>query len=121
MFGGAMSDTTLTWLVFSAPVEGMEDEYDAWYDQVHLHDVAAVPGVVSAQRFELGPERRSPDDDPSHRHLAVYTIEGDPHSVFDEITRRIESGEMVMSDALDRSAIVQSVWHPRGPEITDPR
>lgn len=108
----------LVWLVFTKPVEGREDEYNEWYDAVHLPDVAAVPGVRSAQRYELGPERRPEGVEPEFRYLAVYEIDGDPAVVFPEITRRIESGEMKLSEALDRPATWQSVWHPRGPRLT---
>ena len=42
-------------LVFSNPVEGREDEYNEWYDNVHLRDVCNVPGVAGAKRYELVP------------------------------------------------------------------
>ena len=104
------------WLVFTKPVVGMEDEYDKWYDEVHLPDVA-VPGVRSAQRFVLGPERRPPEDEPAFRHLTVYELEGDLDAVFTETTRRVESGEMEISPALDRAATWQAVWHAHGPKL----
>lgn len=108
----------LVWLVFTKPVEGKEAEFDSWYDEVHLPDVVAVPGVRSAQRYVLGPERRPQGVTPAHQHLAVYEIDGDPAEVFPEITRRIDSGEMTLSDALDRPASVQTVWHPSGSRLT---
>jgi hypothetical protein len=111
------SPDPLVWLVFTKPVEGREQEYNEWYDEVHLPDVAAVPGVRAAQRYVLGPERRSPGVTPPHSYLAVYEIDGDPDVVFPEITRRIDSGEMKLSDALDRPATVQTVWHPSGPRL----
>jgi hypothetical protein len=109
---------TLLWLVFTRPVAGMEDEFDTWYDDVHLPDVAAVPGVRAAQRFTLGPERRDTSVEPEFRHLTVYEIDGDPDEVFPEITRRIESGDIVLAEALDRPKTWQSVWHPHGPRLT---
>jgi hypothetical protein len=108
----------LVWLVFTKPVEGREEEFDRWYDEVHLPDVVAVPGVRSAQRYVLGPERRPEGVQPEHRHLAVYEIDGDPGEVFPEIARRIDSGEMKLSDALDRPASRQTVWHPHGPRLS---
>jgi hypothetical protein len=108
----------LVWLVFTRPFEGRDEEFNTWYDEVHLPDVVAVPGVRSAQRYELGPERRPAGQEPEHRYLAVYEIDGDPAKVFPEITRRIETGEMKLSDALDRSASRQTVWHPRGPRLS---
>jgi hypothetical protein len=108
----------LVWLVFTKPVEGREEEFDTWYDEVHLPDVVAVPGVRAAQRYVLGPERRAEGTLPEHRHLAVYEIDGDPAEVFPEITRRIASGEMKLSEALDRPASRQTVWHPHGPRLS---
>jgi hypothetical protein len=115
-----MTDTaeTLLWLVFSAPVEGHEDEFNDWYDEVHLPEVQAVPGIRSAQRLVLGPERRPlGDNEPLPRYLAIYEIDGDPEDVFAEIARRQESGEMTTSTTIDRPAIVQAVWHPRAPKL----
>jgi hypothetical protein len=46
-----------------------EDEYNNWYNNVHLDDVVSLPGFVRAQRFRL--------DEPSkfeYRHLAIYEI-----------------------------------------------
>jgi hypothetical protein len=111
-------DDTALWLVFTKPVEGMEDEYDTWYDEVHLPDVVAVSGVRSAQRFVIGPERRPVAEEPAFRNLTVYELEGEPELVFKETTRRIDAGEMVLSPALDRTATAQSVWRPRGPKLT---
>jgi hypothetical protein len=112
---------TLLWLVFTKPVPGMEAEFEKWYDEVHLPDLASVPGICGAQRFTLGPERRDVSVEPEFRHLAVYEIEGDPEEVFPEITRRIESGDMVLAEALDRPKTWQSVWHPHGPRLTAPQ
>jgi hypothetical protein len=109
---------TLLWLVFTKSVVGREAEFDTWYDEVHLPDVVDVPGVRAAQRFTLGPERRDQSVEPEFRHLAVYEIDGDPDEVFPEITRRIESGAMILAEALDRPKTWQSVWHPHGPRLT---
>ena len=39
-------------LVFTSPVEGREDEYNAWYNDVHLGEVLTADGFVRAQRFK---------------------------------------------------------------------
>ncbi len=39
-------------LVFSNPVAGQNDRYNAWYDNIHLGDVLDVPGVVGAARYD---------------------------------------------------------------------
>ena len=38
--------------VFTDPVEGKEEEYNDWYNNVHLAEVCQVEGFLSAQRFE---------------------------------------------------------------------
>jgi len=38
-------------VVFSNPVEGKEDEFNEWYDNVHVPELLAVPGMVSATRY----------------------------------------------------------------------
>ena len=44
-------------IVFSAPTPGQEDEYNDWYNNVHLDEVVAIPGFVS--RSALQAQRRS--------------------------------------------------------------
>ena len=61
-------------IVFTAPVDGREDDYNAWYNDQHLQDVVAIPGVRSAQRFKLRTLRAGHF---GHRYLAIYEIDGD--------------------------------------------
>jgi hypothetical protein len=110
-----LSDRTL-FLVFTKPVDGMEDEYNKWYDDVHVHDVARVPGVVSAQRYDLahpGPG----GGEPAHRHLAIYELEGDPAIAMDAMMSRFLTEEMPGSDALDLGRTAMAVWRPRGSRV----
>ena len=55
-----------------------EDFANSWYDEVHLPEVAAKPGVLSARRFidrdaPAAPGARQSDDHP--RFLALYELE----------------------------------------------
>ena len=47
-----MSDNGL-FLVFSNPVDGKERKFNEWYDTVHTPEVLAIPGIVSAPRFDV--------------------------------------------------------------------
>ena len=40
-------------LVLSEPTEGQEEEYDRYYEDVHLEEVLATTGWKLAQRFKL--------------------------------------------------------------------
>lgn len=60
-------------LIYTNPMPGREAEYNDWYNNVHLKEVCAVPGFISAQRFKLDPVQMHQDQ--NHRYLAIYEIE----------------------------------------------
>lgn len=110
-------------LVLSNAVDGRDEEFNAWYDDVHAPDVCAVPGVVSAQRYDLveftpevpeGIEAEAPPP-PAHRYLAVYDLDGSPADVFAEFFARMADGRMSLSDTLDMATVQMSFWTTRGP------
>lgn len=105
----------ITYLVFSNPYEGGDEAYNQWYDEVHMPDVANLPEVVRAQRFELVESARDQVDPPAHRYLAMYELTGDPDAVLAQIRDGIADGSMVISDAVDSTQTKMSFWRPRGP------
>jgi hypothetical protein len=102
-------------LVFSNPVAGLEDDYNAWYDDVHLGDVCRVPGVQGAKRYDLVDTSGEDAPPPSHRYLAVYDLDPDvaPADVLAELMVRFGTPDMAASDALDLTTIGMAVWRPR--------
>ncbi len=68
-----------------------EQEYNTWYDEVHLGELMALDGFVSARRFR--------PVNPEGPYVAVYEIEGDDlQAVLDNMMAN--SGQLHMSDAL---------------------
>ena len=114
-----MSDNGL-FLVFSNPVEGKEREFNEWYDTVHAPEVLAIPGIVSAQRFDVEIPAADPaaDTPPAHRYLTVYEIDGDVDKIMSTLAEAATSGSMTMSDSLDTSDAAISFWKPRGAKVT---
>jgi hypothetical protein len=108
--GNAMAKHVL--VVFTNPVEGRDDEYNKWYDEVHLADVLDVPGVVAARRLELSPLDAA-GSAAAHRYLALYDVEGDPATVMKELNDRVANGTMALSDALDAQSVSLSIYTPR--------
>jgi hypothetical protein len=108
-------------LVFTNAAEGREDEYHDWYEQTHIPDVLAVPGVVSAQRYTVAPLETpevegAPVPEPSaHGYLVAYTLDRDGNEVMEEFVARIGSGKMQLSDVMDFATVAMSVWRPLGP------
>jgi len=55
---------------------GDEDTYNRWYDEVHIPDLQAIPGVTSARRYKVLDNGRLPQA-ARHPYVAVYEIETD--------------------------------------------
>ena len=113
----------LFYLVFSNPVEGREDDFITWYDTVHLPEVLAVPGMLSAQRasfLETETSRSGGISPDQHRCCVVYEMDGDPDAVLAEIRRRIGAGEMSMDDSVDLSSVQMTWWTQQGPRQLAP-
>ena len=114
-------------LVFSNPVDGQEEEFNAWYDSTHVPDVLAVDGVISAQRFEIESvdtpevEGAPSPPPPAHRYLAMYELDRAGNDVMTEFVSRLTSGEMKLSESLDLSTVGLSVWKPRSPNVASSR
>jgi hypothetical protein len=113
-----MSEKTV-YLVFSNAVEGKDKEFNEWYETIHVPEVLATPGLISAQRFSFAENEmsRALGTEPTHRYLAVYEMEGDPDIVMGKIRDAVEAGEMVMSDLLALDTVAMSFWKPMGPRI----
>ena len=103
-------------VVRSGPVAGQEDAYNDWYTNIHLPDVLAVPGFVSAQRFRLTDP--SAPDAPSQPYLALYTMRtDDPDRLLARLGELVESGEMVMSEAFNQEIVMTTLYEAITPLV----
>jgi hypothetical protein len=85
-------------IVYSNPVKGREDEYNRWYDEVHLDEYSALPGVLSAARYAV------PSGVPAG-YAAVYELSSPPDVVMASMNEAVAAGTMHMSDALDPASL----------------
>ena len=93
-------------VVLSNPRDDRHEEFNDWYDNVHLKDVLAVPGIVAARRFEL-----SGGD--QWRYLALYDMEcDDPQAVVQELLARAGTDRMTLSEAFDLDHYFMAVASP---------
>lgn len=114
-------DQTKLQLVFSNPVEGRDDEFNEWYDNVHVPEILAIPGIVSAQRFDLFEAEITKNDalpPATHRYLAIYEMAGDIDEVMTKIMESYATGAMTMSEASDFTTSIMSFWTSRSPKVT---
>jgi hypothetical protein len=116
-------------LVFSNPVDGREEEYNAWYSEHHLDEILAIDGFRLAQRFRLADDARMTRDTPDapYRYLALYEVEDRARadSALFDLARReraeaLAAGrtpKLVMSPSMDpdlRTWWYESIGEPRG-------
>ncbi|OBI23620.1 MULTISPECIES: DUF4286 family protein [unclassified Mycobacterium] len=68
-----------------------EDEYNTWYDQIHIPELLTLTGIVAARRFR--------PVDGNGPYVAIYELEGDDlQAVLDNMIAN--AGQLTMSDAL---------------------
>lgn len=101
------------YLVFNNPNPGQEEEFNKWYDEVHIPDVMSVGNVVSAQRFKYRQLSREAGQPVAHACLTMYELEGNPDEFMAKIGGAVASGVVRMDDApFDRYAVNMSFWTP---------
>lgn|SRR5690606_21215247 len=102
-----MADTIM--VVFSNPTSPeQEEEYNTWYNQVHLKELLDVPGIVKATRYRLAEGGNA--ESAEHRYMAVYELDRPPREVLAELHAR--TGAMTMSPALDTAGTRLLFWEP---------
>ena len=100
------------YVILTEAAAGREHEFETWYDDQHLADVARVPGVVSATRQRVQ-KIISPNASPAWISLAIYEIESDdPEAVLAEIHHRAGTDDMPLTDALVASSTLQILAGP---------
>jgi hypothetical protein len=104
-------------VVMSHPVKGREDDYNDWYQNVHLGELVALPGFKSARRFRLA---RSLVEGETYPYLAVYDIEtNDIDSVLDNLRDMAENERLTMSDSLDTDNTHAVVYEEFGAVVSE--
>lgn len=87
-------------LVFTDPVDGKEDEYNAWYNDVHLGEVLQTDGFVRAQRFKVADLMPGVTD---HTYVAIYELEtDDPGAAMKALNGA--AGGFTLTEAIDLRA-----------------
>jgi len=107
---GSITMTTYRLVVLSSAMSGREREFENWYDDVHIPDIAAIEGVVSSSRMRVIDSSSNALDAPAWRSLAIYEFgENAPADVIRRIGEAKSAGTMMISTALDRSSIVKLI------------
>jgi hypothetical protein len=105
-------------VILTKAVEGRKDELAHWYDAVHIPDHLRVPGYISARRH--GVDRLDGPADSLHwDFMTVYELETeDPSAAIAKARRRLGTGEMPVSAALDMTMTLALLAAPVGREAS---
>jgi len=95
-----------TLIVYTSPVDGREDEYNAWYDDIHLPEFAALPGVIAGRRFKVVGGR-------TPQYVVIYDLSAHPDKVLAAMDAGVKDGTVRMSDAIDMSSVSMTTLAPR--------
>jgi hypothetical protein len=95
-----------TLIVYTSPAAGREDEYNAWYDDVHLPEFSGLPGVITGRRFKVAGDGES-------RYAAIYELSTHPDQVMAAMNEGVKNGTVHMTDALDVTSLSMVTLAPR--------
>ncbi len=95
-----------TLIVYTSHTDGREDDYNAWYDDVHLAEFSALPGVISGRRFKVAGDGKA-------QYAAVYELSAHPNEVLAAMNAAVKDGSMHMSDAIDQGSVSITTLIPR--------
>ncbi len=102
-------------IALTRPVEGREDEYNDWYQNVHLVELCALPGVVGAQRYKMAAPLMGFD---GRDYLAIYDIESDDiGATLGALGQAAASGKITQCDASDNAGAYNVVFSEFGERV----
>ena len=81
-----------------------EEEFNDWYDNIHLPDVLETPGFVAATRYVI----REPQDGRG-KYIAVYEIETDDFEQTMEVRGKLREAQNAQGRGSDLLAVVSGV------------
>lgn len=96
--------------VLTNPTEGREQEFNRWYDEVHVPDVLKVPGFTSAKRFKAA-KGQDGGKQPHWSYAAIYKIVTDDlPETLKAMHDRAGTPDMIMSEAIDLDGVYATVY-----------
>jgi hypothetical protein len=108
------------YLVFSQkPDHVATDAYRAWYEH-HAQENIESPGFVSAQRYVVR-EVVASEEVGAEQHLALYEYEGDMATWRTDLTRRIQTGDVVLPEWFKQITFKSWACRPLGGLLTPHR
>jgi hypothetical protein len=93
-------------IAYTSPADGREDDYNTWYDDIHLPEFSALPGVINGRRFKVA-------GDGKPQYAAIYELSAHPDKVLTAMNAGIKDGTLHTSDVVDGATISMTTLTPR--------
>ncbi len=102
--------------ITSQALTGREADYNRWYEDRHIHDVLALPGFLTCERFE----RQFANPPRATEFVAIYEIDtDDPDALLTSLFDAAST--MQMTDALDPTSPRFEILRPIGTKRSNSR
>ena len=97
-------------VVMAKAAPGQVDALAKWYDEQHMNDLLAVPGLVTAERHQIMTIKR-PEGAPEWDFMLIYELEGDDPMV---VLKNMAVAQVSISDLLESTSTLSIVGISQG-------
>lgn len=97
-------------LVLAKAVPGKVEQLAQWYDEQHIQDLLAVPGLVTAERHDLITLKR-PEATPEWDFMLIYEFAGDDPMV---VLKNMAAAQVSISDLLESTSTLSVIGVSQG-------
>jgi hypothetical protein len=97
-------------VVLAKAVPGKVDALARWYDEQHMNDLLAVPGLVTAERHTLIPIKR-PEGTPEWDFMLIYELADENPMV---VLQNMAAAQVAISDLLESTSTLSIVGVSQG-------
>ena len=106
-------------VVLSDPTQGQEEQYNRWYQDVHLPELLGLEGLKFAKRFRRA---RTLGERETYSYMAVYEIETDDiDAVMGNLVHTAQCDQLTLSCAIDTAHSHAVVYGQIGFEVFEPQ
>jgi hypothetical protein len=104
-------------IVYTNPISTeRDDDYNRWYDEIHLPEILAADGFVAASRYRISDAQVGGMAAPDHRYVAVYEVDTDDlQGALDTLLR--SAADLDMGDSVDQSTASAALWEEITPRV----
>ena len=97
-------------MVLAKAKTGQVDALAKWYDEKHINDLLAVPGLVTAERHTIMPVKR-PEGSPEWDFMLIYELAGDNPML---ALKNLGEANVALSDLMESSQTLSLVCISQG-------